>query len=191
MARNTYPTIGTRELAWFTTVMHDTFHKVCAGSTTNFMFGCLLPSSTTLNVLDLLELNLTHKVICETDEKGRPIVRSLPSAPKWSIFPFTVDDHPSKALAAMTLPKATLAFGMASEMYTRKLPLDQEGNPIGNLEDAPTLTGWQTTSVSGRGHIHTLIRDELGQSHQPSSVDGRIRVQMLETFMRSMLTSSF
>jgi len=191
MARNTHPTVSARELSWFTTMMHETFQKVCAGGTTNFMFGCLLPSSTTLNVLDLLELNLTHKVICETDEKGRPLVHSLQGAPKWSFFPFTVDVHPSKALAAMTLPKATLAFSMASEMYMRKLPLDQEGNPIGNLEDAPTVTGWQTTSVSQRGHIHTLIRDELGQSHQPSSVDGRIRVQMLETFIRSRLKSSF
>lgn len=191
MARDTHPTVNARELAWFTTMIHETFQKVCAGGTTNFMFGCLLPSSTTLGVLDLLELNLTHKVICETDERGRPLVSSLQGVSKWSFFPFTVDVHPSEALAAMTLPKATLAFGMASEMWMRKLPLDPEGNPIGDLEDAPTITGWQTTSVSRRGHIHTLIRDELGQSHQPSSAGGRIPTQMLETFMRSRLKSSF
>jgi hypothetical protein len=192
MARSTHPEISKRELVWYTQLLHDTFQKVAANTTTNSIFGCLLPASTTLNVLDVLELGgLTHKVNCETDEHGRPIVRTLEAAPKWAIFPFTIAQHPIEALAEMKLPRATLAFGMASEMAQKRLPLDYEGNPIGSLEDAETITGWQTTSVSTRGQIHTLIRDEFGQSHTPSNAGGRIPVQMLETLMRSRLRSSF
>ena len=191
MARSTHPAIDKRELVFFTNLMHETFQKVCAGSTTNTMFGCLLPASTTLNVLDVLELSLVRTVNHESDKNGRPIVRTLEAAPKWAIFPFSIEQHPIEALAEMKLPKATLAFAMASEMHMRKLPTDDEGNPIGSLEDAETITGWQTTSVSTRGQIHTLIRDEFGQSHTPSNAGGRIPVQMLETLMRSRLRSSF
>lgn len=191
MARSTHPAIDKRELVWFTNMMHETFQKVCASTSTNTMFGCLLPASTTLNVLDVLELSLDRAVNHESDKNGRPIVRTLEAAPKWAIFPFSIKQHPIEALAEMKLPRATLAFAMASEMHMRKLPIDDEGNPIGNLEDAPSITGWQTTSVSTRGQIHTLIRDEFSQSHTPSNSGGRIPVQMLETLMRSKLTSSF
>jgi len=184
MALPTIPPLNQGSLKWLSSMMHETFMKVCAGGPTHVMYGLIVPNGTVLSALDLMEISLTKRLIAET-ENGVPVLNPIKGT-TWGFFPFTVaDEDPSNTLAKMRLPECTLAFAMTSEMWMQKLPRDINGNPVGSLENAPRVTGWQTTSVSRTGLSHMLLGDEQGRTHQPEAKGGRLPTSMLQVMARS------
>ena len=128
------------------------------------IFSVLLPETTNLDPISLLEISRSWPLIAAIDKDGTAVALRYKDTP-WVNFVYSVDhDHINEQLAEMTLPKGALVLSFSFEMFSERVNLI-----TGKVESAKVR---QTIVVPRNGQIISLLSDRAAGTQPVAALQG-------------------
>jgi hypothetical protein len=124
----------------------------------------LLPETTDLGPISLLEISRSWPLIAAVDNDGSATAVPYKDTP-WVNFVFSVDhDHINEQLEEMSLPRGALALSFSFEMFSERLNLT-----TGKVESAKVR---QTIVIPRYGQVISLLSDRVAGTQPVAALQG-------------------
>jgi hypothetical protein len=128
------------------------------------IFSVLLPESTDLGPISLLEISRSWPLIAAIDKDGTAVALQFKDTP-WVHFVYSVkNDDINEQLEEMTLPRGALALSFSFEMFTERVNL-----LTGDAESAKVR---QTIVVPRNGQVISLLSDQVAGTQPVAALTG-------------------
>ena len=128
------------------------------------IFSVLLPETTDLGPISLLEISRSWPLIAAIDKDGTAVALPYKDT-KWVNFVYSLDhDHINEQLAEMTLPKGALALSFSFEMFSERVNLT-----TGKVESAKVR---QTIVIPRNGQVISLLSERAGETQPVAALNG-------------------
>ena len=128
------------------------------------IFSVLLPETTDLGPISLLEISRSWPLIAAIDKDGTAVALQFKDTP-WINFVYSVmNDNINEQLEEMTLPKGALALSLSFEMFSQRVDL--------TTEKTESVKVRQTIVIPRNGQVISLLSERAGETQPVAALNG-------------------